>query len=193
MNAACATLGLVPGDTFDLRINLYSGTDGNRLPLQMAPGEVFVLTLGRVVATTAAAGPDRLQVLASAEHTAFLRQFTPAETGRFRAAGPCGPPLDWSFVRIPAPGIRRTYARGPIVLTPSLSPSHALGLSPTGCAGPAPRVVDLVVGEGGVTLEMGGVPDVASYTDAREAALRADLAEFLLLAETRAAAFALLL
>ena len=183
MSCACATLGLVPGDSLDVLIDLFSGSDGNKLPLQMAAGEVFVLTLGRAVASTAAAGPSRLQVSVSADRTTLSRQFTPAETSVFRTAGGhCGPPLDWSLVRIPVHGIRRTYARGPIAVA-----------SLPGCGGSALQRIDLVVTEGGVTIEMGGVPDVASYTDAREAAIRQDLARRFDQAETLAAAFALLL
>ncbi|WP_159392717.1 hypothetical protein [Methylobacterium sp. C1] len=182
MNAACASLGLVPGDSLDLLINLYTDEDGNKLPLQMDPGEVFVLTVGREVATTAANGPERLQVLATADRTTFSRQFTPAETSRFRqSGGQCGQPLEWSFVRIPRKGIRRTYARGPITL------------SAGNCAGPAIQTLDLIVKDGGVFIEMGGVPDVASYTDAREAAIRQDMGLQINQAETLAAAFALLL
>lgn len=182
MNPACASLGLVPGDSLDVLINLFSGTDGIKTPLQMVPGEVFVLTLGRIVASTAAPGKGRLQVLANDDRTTFSRQFTPEETARFRlAGGDCGSPLEWSFVRIPAPGIRRTYARGPITL------------STPNCAGPAIRTLDLTVTDGGVVIEMGGVPDVASYTDAREAAIRQDFDLQNHQAETLAAAFALLL
>jgi len=182
MNSACASLGLVPGDSLDVLVNLFSGSDGNKLPLQMVPGEVFVLTLGREVASTAAAGPSRLQVSASADRTTLSRQFTPAETSLFRAAGGlCGPPLEWSLVRIPAHGIRRTYARG------------AITVASPGCGGPVLQRIDLVVAEGGVTIQLGGVPDVASYTDAREAAIRQDLARQLDQAETLSAAFALLL
>lgn len=182
MNPACASLGLVPGDSLDVLINLYSGTDGNKVPLQTAPGEVFVLTLGRLVATTAAAGKGRLQVLTTDDRTTFSRQFTPDETSRFRnGGGECGSPLEWSFVRIPAPGVRRTYARG------------SLTLGSPNCAGPAIRTLDLVVTDGGVTIEMGGVPDVASYVDAREAVIRQDFDLQNHQAETLAAAFALLL
>lgn len=179
---ACAAIALVPGDTLDLLIHLYTAADGNRLPLQMVPGEAFVLTLGREVATTAAIGPSRLQVAVGADRTTLARQFTPAETGPFRNAGsPCGPPLDWSLVRIPAQGIRRTYARGPIAVA-----AH-------GCGGAPLQRLDLTVTEGGTVIQPGGVPDVASYADAREAALRQDLALRFAEAETRAAAYALLL
>ena len=186
MTCACATIGLVPGDSLDVVIHLFTAPNGNRLPLQMVAGEAFVLTLGREVATTAAAGPSRLQVAVSADRTTLSRQFTPAETGPFRASdhargGSCGPPLDWSLVRIPAPGIRRTYARGPIAV------------AAPGCGGALLQRIDLTVTEGGTILEFGGVPDVASYTDAREAAIRQDLALQLAEAETLAAAYALLL
>ncbi len=175
---ACAGLSVVPGDSFNLIIRLFTGVGGARAPLQIAPGEVFALALGRTVCTTADNGAGRLLTLVNADGTRLMRQFTPAETGRL--CGPAAGPLAWHFKRIPTPGVVRTYAQGALTL-----------IAPTAC-GIGDRVIELVVGDGSVTIDLGPIPDAASYTDAREAAIRQDTDVQLDRLETEAFAAALL-
>jgi hypothetical protein len=181
MTAACGSIPVTPGDTLDVRINLFSGSDGNKLPLQIAAGEVFVLKVGREVASSAGQGPSRLQVLANEETTSFIRQFSPLETVKFGGSQGCPVPLEWSFSRIPTKGVHRTYAAGPI--TVELRPNGGTQVS-----------FDLIVTDtGAVAIDLGPVPDVASYTDAVAAELRAEMATHSADSNSVAAAYALLL
>lgn len=179
MQPASATLSILPGDTLDLTFNLFTDYGGGaRGPLQTDPGEIFVLTLGRIVISTSGAPASKLLMTSDDQKTTLFRQLSALETRRF-TGNSCGQPLTWSLARVPTPTVRRTYVEGPIKL---ISPIAG------GCGD---QTFDLTVTEGGLTIDI-GVPDVASYTDAREALIRQDMARELDRVENEAFAAALL-
>ena len=179
MQPAVAPLQIVAGDTFDLTIRLHTTDGGNRLPLEVAPGEAFVISLdwakGRIVSTTSDAfDVDRLALVIGPDKTELVRQFTPAETRRL-----LGQTVIWSLYRGPAPGQRRTYVTGRVTVVPP--GEGALG----------DTVLDVSVLAESIIVDV-SVPDAASYTDAREALIRQDMAAAIADSENFAAAAALL-
>lgn len=179
MQPAVVPLQVVAGDTFDLTLRLHTVGGSDRVPLEMTPGEAFVLSLdwpkGRIVATTSdALDPDRLALIVGPDKTELMRQFTPAETRRL-----LGQNVIWSLYRVPAPGDRRTYVAGRVTV-----------LGP-GQGGPGDSVLDVSVLDESIIVDI-SVPDAASYTDAREAIIRQDMAAAIADSENFAAAAALL-
>lgn len=180
MQLAVVPLQIVAGDSLTLTIRLHTTDGGNRLPLQIAAGEAFVVSLdwakGRIVSTTSDAfDSDRLALIVGPDKTELVRQFTPAETRRL-----LGQSVIWSLYRVPAPGDRRTYVTGPVqVIGP-------------GQGAPGDTVLDVSVLEQSIIVDV-SVPDAASYTDAREVIIRQDMAAAIADAKKFYAASALLL
>lgn len=180
MQPVLVPLQIVAGDTFDLTIRLHTADGGNRLPLQISPGEAFVVSLdwarGRIVSTTSDAfDADRLALVVGPDKTELVRQFTPAETRRLLGQG-----VIWSLYRVPAPGERRTYVTG------------AVSVIGPGQGAPGDTTLDVSVTDQTIIVDI-DVPDVASYADAREAIIRQDMAAAIADTENFAAAAALLL